>query len=145
MQTKTFTISINAPKEKVWQVLWSDESYRQWTAVFSEGSYAVSDWQQGSKIQFLTPAGHGMYSLIERLVPNEVMSFKHMGEIKDGVEQPPNEKTKSWVGATETYRLAEENGMTLLTATLDIQETDAPYFEKTFPQALQTVAQLAEG
>ena len=142
MQTKTFTKSINAPKEKVWQTLWNDETYKQWTSVFSEGSYAVTDWQQGSKIQFLTPAGHGMYSIIDRMVPNEVMSFKHQGEIKDGVEQPPNE---AWAGASETYTLAQQGNATQLTVTLDMQESDAEYFDKVFPTALQKVAEIAEG
>ena len=142
MQTKTFTISINAPKEKVWQALWNDDHYKQWTSVFSEDSYAVTDWQQGSKIQFLTPAGHGMYSIIERMVPNEVMSFRHQGEIKDGVEQPVNE---TWAGATETYTLAQQGTATQLTATMDMQEADAPYFEDVFPKALKKVAQIAEG
>ena len=32
---------INAPKEKVWKVLWDDSSYRKWTSVFMEGSYVV--------------------------------------------------------------------------------------------------------
>ena len=144
METKTFSISINAPKEKVWEVLWNDESYRQWTAVFSEGSYAVSDWQPGSKIHFLTPDGNGMYSTIERMVPNEVMSFRHGGEIINGVEQPPNEKTKSWEGATENYTLQDAGGQTLLSASMDLQEAAMPYFASAFPKALQKVKEIAE-
>ena len=141
MQTKTFSISINAPKEKVWQALWNDDTYKQWTRVFAEGSYAVSDWQQGSKIQFLTPSGQGMYSIIDRLVPSEVMSFKHQGEIKEGVEQPPKE---AWAGASETYTLTQQNSHTLLTVTLEMLESDAAYFDTIFPTALQKVAEIAE-
>ncbi|MEI9912589.1 MAG: hypothetical protein WDO71_24880 [Bacteroidota bacterium] len=56
MQRINFSISINAPKEKVWQVLWNDSSYRQWTSAFSEGSYVVTDnWKEGTKILFLSP------------------------------------------------------------------------------------------
>ncbi len=141
MQTKTFTISINAPQEKVWEILWNDETYRQWTSVFSEGSYAVSNWQQGSKVQFLSADGGGMHSIIERLVPNEVMSFRHRGEIKEGVEQPPS---PSWDGATETYMLAQEGTGTRLTVQVDMLEDHANYFEQTFPDALQKVAELAQ-
>ncbi len=142
MQTKTFSVSIDAPQEKVWDILWNDKTYRQWTAVFSEGSYAVSDWQQGSKIQFLTPDGQGMHSIIERLVPPQVMSFRHRGEIKEGVEQPPS---TSWDGATETYTLAQEGSSTRLTVEVDMLEAHASYFEQTFPSALQKVAELAKG
>ena len=141
MQTKTFTKSINAPKEKVWQALWNDENYRQWTSVFSEGSYAVTDWQQGSKVHFLSADGGGMYSVIDRMVPSEVMSFKHQGEIKEGVEQPLNE---AWAGASETYTLTQQNSHTLLTVTLEMLESDAAYFDTIFPTALQKVAEIAE-
>ena len=57
-----FSIDINAPKEKVWHVLWNDAIYRKWTSVFSEGSKAVSDWKEGSKIHFLNENNYGMYS-----------------------------------------------------------------------------------
>ena len=40
MERKEFKTAIDAPKEKVWDVLWNDETYRQWTTPFSEGSYA---------------------------------------------------------------------------------------------------------
>ena len=141
MQTKTFSININASKEKVWDVLWNDATYKQWTRVFSEGSYAVTDWQEGSKIQFLIPSGDGMYSTIARHVPGQVMSFRHIGEVLKGEEQPP----KNWAGATETYTLTESGGTTTLTATMDMAEGEAAYFEQKFPEALQKVKALAEG
>ena len=45
MEKQEFKISINAPREKVWEVLWNDTTYPAWTAVFSEGSHAVTDWK----------------------------------------------------------------------------------------------------
>jgi len=45
-------IDINATKEKVWDILWNDATYTQWTSIFCEGSHAVSDWKEGSKILF---------------------------------------------------------------------------------------------
>jgi len=88
MEKLQFSVSINAPKEKVWNTLWDDNTYRQWTAAFMEGSYAESDWNEGSSILFLTPGGDGMFAVIERKIPNEQMSFKHLGEIKNGVQVP---------------------------------------------------------
>jgi hypothetical protein len=52
MKQLHFSTDINAPRETVWNVLWNDATYRDWTSVFAEGSYAVSDWNEGSKIQF---------------------------------------------------------------------------------------------
>lgn len=34
-----FEIQIDAPPERVWDVLWSDITYRQWTTAFTEGSF----------------------------------------------------------------------------------------------------------
>ena len=84
MEKLKFNIKINAPKEKVWETLWSDPSYKQWTAAFSEGSYAVSDWKEGSEIKFLNADGEGMYSLIEKKIINKQMTFNHLRYIKNG-------------------------------------------------------------
>ena len=51
------SIFINAPKEKIWSVLLDDKTYRKWTSVFMEGSYAEGNWQQGSKILFMSVSG----------------------------------------------------------------------------------------
>lgn len=55
MEQLNFSIQIKAPKEMVWKALWEDKTNREWTAVFSEGSYAVSSWEEGSKVLFLSP------------------------------------------------------------------------------------------
>ena len=70
MTTLEFKIEINAPKEKVWGVLWNEETYKQWTSIFCEGSYAESDWKEGSKIHFLSPNGDGMNSISRKLIMN---------------------------------------------------------------------------
>ena len=104
MQTETntpslkkisFSTTIKASKEKVWAVLWNDESYKSWTSAFTQGSYAVSDWNEGSKILFLDGKGSGMYSTIAKKIPNEFMSFKHIVEVKDNIELTVDEQTQS--------------------------------------------------
>ena len=139
MTTLNFSVEINAPKEKVWQILWDDQSYRQWTSVFMEGSYAKSDWQEGSKIEFLTPKGDGMYSTIHKKIDNSQMVFKHLGEVKDGVETPSN-----WGDAFESYFLTEKGTGTELRVELNTTEDYQKYFNDTFPKALNLVKQLAE-
>ena len=144
MQRLHFTQTIRAPKEKVWDVLWNDNTYREWTSIFSEGSYAVSDWNEGDKISFLSPKGDGMYSSIQKKVPHELMSFRHLGAIKDGKEQPEDEETKKWSGAVEEYSLKERDGVTELTVEMDVTDDHIDYFHKTFPQALERVKSLSE-
>lgn len=153
MQTETntpslkkisFSTTIKASKEKVWAVLWNDESYRSWTSAFTQGSYAVSDWNEGSKILFLDGKGSGMYSTIAKKIPNEFMSFKHIGEVKDNIELPVDEQTQSWSGSMEDYILKEKDGSTELTIEMDVVESFMDYLKKTFPVAIDNIKNLAE-
>lgn len=144
MKKLTFTIDIKASKEKVWYSLWDDENYQNWTSVFCEGSHTISDWKQGSKIYFLDPNGAGMSSKISINKPFETMSFKHIGEMKNFKELPATKETESWSGAEERYDLTENDGVTTLTASVEITETHADYFNKTFPKAIQKVKEIAE-
>jgi len=82
METLQFKIEINAPASKVWRVLWDDATYRKWTTAFCEGSYAVSNWNEGDGVHFLAPNGDGMYSVIEKKIDKQLMSFRHIGNIK---------------------------------------------------------------
>lgn len=144
MKTLKFKIEINAPKEKVWSVLWEDSTYRKWTAVFCEGSYFVGDWKEGSMMQFLTPNGDGMYSIIDQMVEKEYMAFKHLNMIKDSKVLEVDATTQEWIGAMETYRLKETNGKTILEATTDAVEKYVDYFNTTFIKALEVIKQLSE-
>ena len=48
MEKLKFSININAPREKVWDVLLGEKTYPQWTSVFSPDSIstAETDWQE---------------------------------------------------------------------------------------------------
>ena len=100
-EQQEFTIIINANPEKVWEVLWGDKTYSQWTAIFSEGSYAKTDWKEGSKVLFLTPDGRGMVSKIKQKIPNQYMLFEHLGVIENNIENLESKEAKEWAGATE--------------------------------------------
>jgi len=140
MQKLYFSIDIKAQREKVWKVLWEDATYRDWTSVFAEGSHAKSDWKEGGRIEFLDPSGDGMIAVIDKLVPNEFMSFKHLGEIREGKEQPWDEGA----GGMENYTLKENGEYTALTVDLDSPEEYRDMFEDIFPKALERVKELAE-
>lgn len=144
MEKQQFKITIDAPREKVWDVLWNDSSYPEWTSVFSEGSRAETDWKKGSKVLFLSGTGEGMVSRIEENIPNEFMSFKHLGTVKDGVEDIDSEKAKEWSGSLENYTLKTVNGKTELTVDMDITDEYKDYFLTTLPKALEKVKELAE-
>jgi uncharacterized protein YndB with AHSA1/START domain len=140
MNTLSFTTQISAPRETVWRTLWEDATYRKWTAAFTEGSYAESDWMEGSTVRFLSPGGNGMYGVIEKSDPPAQMVFLHQGEITEGREVP-----KDWGGARERYFLQEGEGGTLLKVEVDVNETFSAYMTEVFPRALAILKELAEG
>lgn len=144
MNNVEFKIEINAPAKQVWFALWDDHHYRHWVSVFCEGSYAESDWKEGSAIRFLGPDGGGMYSTITKLVPEEAMCFTHLGELKNNEEQAIDEKTSLWSGATENYYLNEKDGTTTLTVKMDITDEHLSYFQDAFPKGLAKVKEQAE-
>jgi len=144
MQKINFSTSINAPKEKVWKTLWDDATYRKWTSVFSPSSYADTDWKEGSKVLFLDGEGSGMVSKIEANRPNEFMSFKHLGIVKNNIEDTESEAVKGWAGAFENYTLKEVNGGTELLVEMDMNDEHKDMFMGIFPKALEQVKSLSE-
>ncbi|MBO9564350.1 MAG: SRPBCC domain-containing protein [Niastella sp.] len=145
MEKLIFTTTINAPREKVWSVLWDDATYRQWTTAFSESSHAVTDWKKGSKVLFLDDSGSGMVSRIAENIPNEYMSIEHLGEVQGGVEDTVSEKIKVWAGAHENYTLKATGNGTELTMDMDITDEFREMFEKMWPKAMDNIKRLAEG
>jgi hypothetical protein len=142
-----FTITINAPKEKLWNTLWNDATYREWTSAFSEGSRAETDWKKGSKVLFLDKKNMGMVSTIAENIPNEFMSIKHLGIYKDGIEDTDSEEARKWAGSFENYALRHVNGETELLVTMggaEIPKEFEDYFANTWPVALKKLKELAE-
>jgi uncharacterized protein YndB with AHSA1/START domain len=149
MQKLHTSIKINAPKQKVWDVMLGDETYRQWTSVFMTGSYFEGSWEEGSKILFLAPGKNGkasgMVSRIAENRPHEFISIEHLGMVEDGVEDTSSEATKGWAGALENYTFKEtEDGGTEVLVDMDIDEKEKEMFDRIWPQALQKLKELAE-
>jgi len=144
MRRLTFSIKVGVPKERLWEVLLTDDTYCKWTSVFREGSYALTDWEPGSKALFLTPDGNGMVSKIVAHRPGEFLCIQHLGFVKDGVEEIAGADEKGWVGAFENYTLKEEDGISTLTVEMDVSEEYESFLCKTWPRALYKLKELAE-
>jgi uncharacterized protein YndB with AHSA1/START domain len=148
METLHFTITINATKEKVWNTMLGEQTYRQWTAVFMPGSHYVGDWSQGSKIHFLGPVENGgiggMVSRIKENRPWEFMSIEHLGFIRDGTEDTSGEAAQKWAGALENYTFKEKRDATEVHIATDTSDEYREMFLETWPKALQKLKELAE-
>lgn len=140
---------ISAPCKKVWDVMLSDATYRDWTAAFYPGSYYKGDWSEGSKILFLgpSPTGEGEGGMVSRIKENrlhEFISIEHLGIVSNGVEDTTSEATKGWAGAHENYTFTEKDGGTELTIDLDILESEKANMEEMWKKGLVKLKELAE-
>lgn len=135
-----FSIEIKADKTKVWKALWSDQGYRDWASVFFKGSYAVTEeWQEGSTVLFLAPDQSGIYSRIEKHIPNALMQFKHIGNVANGKKQAIDAEAQKWSGATEKYTLSQATGNNTLAIEIDVLDEHVDFMTSTFPKALKKI------
>lgn len=145
------TVTIRASKEKVWHTILDDVTYRQWTAVFSPGSYYKGDWSKGSRMLFLGPDPHtgvegGMVSTVVENRPYECISLKYIGFVHNGREDTESEMAREWATSDfyEEYTFSEVNGVTELAVDLNVPEDLAADFEKTWPEALEKIRGILE-
>lgn len=148
MQKLQFSIVINAPGEKVWDTMLNDDTYREWTSVFSPGSHYVGDWNHGSKILFLGPNGEGnlsgMVSRIKESRIQEYVSIEHLGIVQNGKEDTSSEAAKEWAGVLENYTFKNLDGKTELIIDIESPDEFKVMFEESWPKALQRLKELAE-
>lgn len=145
-----FTIDINAPKDKVWDIMLSEDTYPQWTGAFHEGSYFVGSWELGSDIKFLSTEDDSQSGILGKVVesrPYEFVSVEIISEIADGEPAPYGEFSKLWAGSHENYSFTEADGVTTVTVDM-IGPSDDPEmteeFARMWPPALQKLKQICE-
>lgn len=145
MKTLRFEILIQASREKVWRTMLEQQTYRIWTAEFAAGSHYEGSWEKGEPIRFLGPDGSGMVAVIDENRPFEHISIRHLGEIRNGVDDTGSEAVKSWSGNVfERYTLRESDGGTLLEVTCDVTPEYEAMMSDMWPRALQRLKTLVE-
>lgn len=144
MKKLEYSIKINASPEKVWNVIVGKDTYEKWTAPFVEGSTVKTDWKKGSKALFLDGKGNGMVSEIVESIPGKFLSIHHLGEVKDGVEDPTTFQGAEWGDACENYTLKDVDGNTIWQVNMDMKDEYVKYMEDNWPLALSKVKELAE-
>lgn len=144
MKTLRFESVIHAPRTAVWEAMLAPGTYRLWTAAFSEGSYYEGSWETGARIRFLGPGGNGMVSVIAESRPSEFLSIRHLGMIKDGIEDTTSDAVRAWVGAFENYSFSDSGTSTRLEVTIDVTADFEDYMNRTWPKALAVLKALCE-
>jgi hypothetical protein len=142
MKEMQFSIEINATKQRVWDTLWQDETFREWASIIDPETYMVGDLKEGNEIQFISGAnGYGVTSLVEKLVAGEFLLLRHRADIQ---EEGKREREKEWAGGAESYSLASKDGTTTLTVAFDVPPELEDYFKVNYPKALERVKVLVE-
>jgi len=145
MEKLNYQIEIDTSAEKVWDILWNEKTYSQWTYYFSPDSNMITDWQVGGKTYFTDSSKkNGMVSTIENIEKSKHLIFKHLGEMVDGVEDVDSEKVKAWNGSLEAYYLEENNGKTTLTIEVDSNDEFKEMFDNGFKKGLEVIKNLSE-
>lgn len=149
MEKLHYSIVINAPREKVWDVMLNEKTYRKWTTAFHPESHYVGSWDQGSEIRFLAPGDNGessgMISRIRENRPHEYISIEHLGIIENGKEDTTSDAAKKLNGAQENYTFKDLDGKTELLVDMDSSEEYVKMFNETWPKALNNLKSLVEG
>ncbi|WP_312902315.1 SRPBCC family protein [Chryseobacterium taichungense] len=146
METLSYEMIINAPKQKVWDVLWNENTYSEWTQFFSPGSVMKSDWKVGGKTYFVNAEGEGMVSTIDSMEEPDQIIFKHLGMVdKDGNEDTESMPVKQWSGCFEKYILIDFGGKTKLHVEVQTEKEWQDHINTGFTQGLEVIKNLAEG
>lgn len=138
------SILIKAPKEKVWDVLFTDPYIRIWYNEFSVGCYAVTDWKLGSKAVFKDDSESGLIGEIVANQPNQLLSIEYTGVLEGGVENYESEMANQMKGGRETYKISENDSGTFLEIELDIAQEYFEMMSSAWEKALEKVKELAE-
>ncbi len=148
METITISIIINSDRQKVWETMLNDKTYRLWTKEFNETSYYEGSWDKGSEIRFLgldeNGTSGGMFSRIKDNIKYQFISIEHIGIIQNGKIDTTSEAAKKWTPSFENYTFSVKEGGTELTVEVQIEAEHKSMFEEMWPKALQSLKKLCE-
>ena len=151
MKKLKFNVSINAPSDKVYDVMLGisrKSTYEAWTALFNPTSTFEGSWNKGSKILFvgIDEKGEkgGMVSKIAENIPNRFVSIQHYGLFKVDKEITEGPEVEKWANGFENYYFEENNGTTVVTVELDTTEDFLDYMNQAYPKALAKLKEICE-
>ncbi|NJO88413.1 MAG: hypothetical protein HC831_05185 [Chloroflexia bacterium] len=143
-----FKTTIHAKVEKVFQIMFHETTYKEWTAVFNPTSHFKGSWEKGAKMLFLGTDQNGkqggMVSRIKEFIPNQFVSIEHLGILEGDKEITSGEQVENWAGMHENYSFSETDGQTQVSVEMDMNEDFKNYFNETWPKALNKLKEICE-
>lgn len=135
MKTLEFKTDINAAPEKVWETLWNENSYKEWNS----GNTYSGTWAEGEEMKFLDAQNNGMYSVVEKNIPQQQMTIKHLGWIMNGELAP-----QGWEESRISYHVAPAEKGSQLTVKVNALEEFVDFYNGYVPKIFAKITELAE-
>src|SRR5690606_14685401 len=132
-------ITINAEKEKVWEILLDKNAVKSWVAAFGEGTWVDTTWRKGTEVLWKDINGSvGAKGLVQENIPGSLLKALFYDEIETTPETPLGDYF-------ESYALTQEGENTRLrieAGPLPVKyvKIHAPLWER----ALENIRTLAE-
>ncbi len=146
MKQLTYSITINKPREFVFNKIMDKAVYPEWAKAWGEGMTYEGVWKQGEHIFFFDKSQGGTKVRIEELQPNEVIKATHVAMVNpENMEvELSDDMMRKWVGSKEEYYFKDAGeGATLVTVCIETDEA----FEKmmsAWTQALEYFKEICE-
>ncbi|WP_202912280.1 hypothetical protein [Sphingobacterium olei] len=85
-----------------------------------------------------------MVSEIVENIPYKFVSVRHYGILQGEIEITVGEEVEKWAGGFENYTFEEINGITTVTAEIDVTDDYLSYFNTTYPKALKKLKEICK-
>lgn len=138
------TVKIDAPKERVWEVLLSPKLVNTWVSEFSEGSHVEADWNVGGTVLYKDRDGNGLKARVTDNRPNQLLKVVHEGILNHSVEDTESDDLPKWRGCGEAYLLLEKGRVTTLSIESEVPEEYFEPFKPLWDKSLEKIRELAE-
>ena len=145
MKNLQFRIDIDAPKEKVWNVMLNKDTYPDWVGVSWPTSYYEGEWTMDKKVKFISRDGSGTLGQVVEHKPYQLSKVKHVAVLlPGGIEDKESEDAKGWIGTTESYTFYDTGNSTKLVIDIETLPSWVKMFEEGWPAALAKLKELSE-
>lgn len=142
MKELKYSSEISATPEKVWKILWTDTTFRDWAGLIDEGTYIKGTLKEGNDVEFISSVnGYGVTSFVEKFIPNALAFFRHKADTQ---ESGAKSRDSEWTGTSERYELKDKDGRTTLTFSTQVPPEQIKTFEERLPKAMARIKALAE-
>lgn len=146
MKTLTYSITIDKPREVVFQTMTDNSLFPEWAKAWGEGMICAGEWKEGEHISFFDQTQGGTKAFIEELVVNEFIKTKHVAMVnpKNHEVELTDEMMRKWIGSREDYYFREKSEKETILEFVMITDESFEKMMEAWPEALQFLKDICE-